>query len=450
MQDGKPWSRVELIREAFHYQSRFEGSTMVFKVDFPVTEDPIFPFLVKDLALLARTGFRVVIVPGAKEWIDAVLGEYDIVSSYVHSGRITTATAIPFVEMAAFHVAARFMTGLTGSRVDAVIGNFVRARGMGVVEGTDMEHTGAVDKILTDSLTKTLDQGMVPILPCIGYSPAGKPYNVPSDEIALAAAGALGAVKLFFVSLGGGLRARTYELPAGIELGEEGRVVRLTPVEADAVLRLNEGRQSGGQDHTAGHDRPLEELNLALRASQAGVERVHIVNGWEDGAILRELFSNLGSGTMLYSDEYDAIRPLRSRDIPVILRLMDPLVRQGILIKRSAEQILERKEDFAVFEIDGSIHACGALHDWGEAQGEIAAIATDPLYADMGMGRRIVGYLIDRARKKGLSRVFVLTTHTQDWFEFLGFRELSVENLPERRRRIYDHGRRSKVFALEL
>jgi amino-acid N-acetyltransferase len=452
MQDDKSWSRVALIREAFHYQSRFEGSTMVFKIDFPVTEDPAFPFLVKDLALLARTGFRVVIVPGAKEWIDSVLRDYGIVSASALSGRIATGTAIPFVEMAAFHVAARFMTGLSGSRVDAMIGNFVRARGMGVVEGTDMEHTGAVDKILTDSLTKTLDQGMVPILPCIGYSPAGKPYNVPSDEIALAAAAALGAVKLFFVSLGEGLRAESFRLPETIEIGEGGRVVRLSPAEAEEILQSNVGGPANavGQAGPGLKDRPLEELALALRASRAGVERVHLVNGREDGAILRELFSNLGSGTMIYSDEYEAIRPLRSRDIPVILRLMDPLVRQGILVKRSAEQILEKKEDFAVFEIDGSVHACGALHDWGEAQGEIAAIATDPLYADMGMGRQIVGYLIDRAKKKGLRRVFVLTTHTQDWFEFLGFRELGVEGLPEKRRKIYDRNRRSKIFALEL
>jgi amino-acid N-acetyltransferase len=445
----KPWSRVELIREAFHYQSRFDGSTMVFKIDFPVTEDPIFPFLVKDLALLAQTGFRVVIVPGAKEWIDSVLREYDIVSSYAGSNRITTANAIPFVEMAAFHVAARFMTGLTGSRVDAVIGNFVRARGLGVIDGTDMENTGAMDKILTDSLTKTLDQGMVPILPCIGYSPAGKPYTVPSDEIALAAAEALGAVKLFFVSLSGGLRADDYKLPENIELGETGQVVRLTPTDAEAVLAANTAVPSTGANPFE-YNRPLQELALALRASRAGVERVHIVNGREDGALLRELFSNLGSGTMLYSDEYEAIRPLRSRDIPVILRLMDPLMRTGVLVKRSAEQILEKKGDFAVFKIDGSVHACGALHEWGEAQGEIAAVATDPLYADMGMGRRIVGYLIDKARKKGLRRVFVLTTHTQDWFEFLGFREVSVESLPEKRRKVYDHTRRSKVFALEL
>jgi amino-acid N-acetyltransferase len=174
------------------------------------------------------------------------------------------------------------------------------------------------------------------------------------------------------------------------------------------------------------------------------------VDGREDGAILRELFSNLGSGTMLYTDEYESIRPLRSSDIPVILKLMDPLMRQGILVRRNAEQILEKKADFAVFEIDGSVHACGALHDRGEAQGEIAAVATDPLYADMGLGRRVVGYLVDKARKKGFRRVFVLTTHTQDWFESLGFREAAVDSLPERRRKVYDRERRSKIFALDL
>ena len=77
-------------------------------------------------------------------------------------------------------------------------------------------------------------------------------------------------------------------------------------------------------------------------------------------------------------------------------------------------------------------------------------MATDPLYADMGLGRRIVGYLIGRAKKAGFSRVFVLTTHTQDWFEFLGFRECPVESLPEKRRKNYDQSRKSKIFALDL
>jgi amino-acid N-acetyltransferase len=457
-------SQVDLIREAFHYQNRFEGSTMVFKIDFHVTEDPGFPYLMKDLALLAQTGFRVVIVPGAKEWIDEVLGQHGIVSAYAARGaaardlpgptRITTAQAIPFVEMAAFHVSAKFMTFLSGSRVDALIGNFVRARGLGVLNGVNMEHTGTVDKIYTEAISRVLKLGMVPILPCIGWSPSGKPYNVPSDEIALAAAAALGAVKLFIVSVHGGLRADRYSLPGNIEKRPDGSLVRLTPQEAEAVIAANaapagEGAAAGGVANN-GQERALRELSLALQACRAGVDRVHLIDGRNEGAVLKELFSNLGVGTMVYADEYESIRPLRSRDLPDILRLMEPLMQQGILIRRSAEQIQEKKTDYVVFEIDGSVHACGALHDWGEAQGEIAAVATDPLYTDLGLGRQIVGCLIERARKSRMRRVFVLTTHTQDWFESLGFREAPVESLPGQKRRLYDQNRRSNVFALEL
>jgi amino-acid N-acetyltransferase len=442
-------SRVDLIREAFHYKSRYEGSTLVFKIDFPLTEDPGFPYLMKDLALLAQTGFKVVIVPGAKEWIDSVLGEYGIVSSYTAGtkeeppARITTKAAIPFVEMAAYHVAARFMTFLSGSRVDAVIGNFVRARGLGVINGVDMEHTGTVDKIYTGSISRILNLGMVPILPCIGRSPSGKSYNVASDEVALAASAALGAAKFYIVSSHEGLRAGNCKLPAGTETGEDGHIVRLRPQEAEAVLALNDG---GGPSA----EQPLRDLALALKACRAGAERVHLVDGREEGAVLKELFSNLGAGTMVYADEYESIRPLHSRDLPDVLRLMEPLMQRGILVRRSAEQIQEKKDDYVVYEMDGSVHACGALHDWGEKQGEIAAMATDSLYADLGLGRRVMGCLIERARKKGFRRVFVLTTHTQDWFESLGFREASVESLPERKRRLYNQSRKSKVFALEL
>ena len=416
---------------------------MIFKIDFPVTEHPLFPSMVKDLALLSQTGFRVVIVPGAKESIDVILDEYAISSHYKGSSRITSEEAMPFVQMAAFHSATRFMTGFSGSRVDAVIGNFVRARGIGVIDGTDMKHTGTVDKFYMDSIRRVLELGMVPILPCIGWSSSGKPYNVPSDEIALSAASSLGAGKLFIISLSGGVKKDIHHIPDGILTGKSGRIIRLTPQEAVRVLASNTSGKT--QD-----DKALAELSLAVQASKAGVGRVHIIDGEEEGAVLKELFSNLGAGTMVYADEYESIRGIKSREIPDVLRLMEPLMQQGILIRRKAEDIQNKKEDYAVFVIDGQIRACGALHDWGEAQGEIAAIATDPAYADMGLGRSIVRYLIDKAKKQDFKRVFALTTRSQDWFESLSFRESSQESLPEKKRRLYDHNRNSKVFALNL
>jgi amino-acid N-acetyltransferase len=437
------WSQVDLIREAFHYQSRFSGTTMVFKVDFPLTEDAGFSFLMKDIALLSQIGIRVVIVPGAKEWIDSVLDEYNIKTAYSGSLRITSAEAMPFVNMAAFNVATKFITGLSASRVNAVIGSFVKARGLGIVDGIDMAHTGMMDKILTDTIEPILERGMIPILPCIGWSSSGKPYNIPSDEIALEVSKALHAVKLFIVSAAKDIAAPEYIIPESIHTDEQGRLVRLTPHETEAILKVN-------QFEAKLHDAALAELQLALNASKAGIERVHIIDGKQDGAILRELFSNLGVGTMVYADEYESIRPLNLEDIPDVLRLMEPLMKQGILLRRTHEDIQEKKDDYLVFEIDGSVHACAAMHDWGEDQAEIAAIATDPTYSDLGMGRRLVRYLIDKARKQGFRKVFVLTTKTHDWFELMGFAESTIENLPSRKRACYDTSRKSKIFSLDL
>jgi amino-acid N-acetyltransferase len=441
-----PVPRINVIREAFGYQSRFTGSTMVFKIDFSVTEQAGFPYLMKDIALLANNGIRVVIVPGCKEWIDAVLLEHNIVSAYSGGERITAGNAIPFVEMAAFHVATRYMTALSASRVDAVIGNFVRARGRGVIGGVDMEHTGTVDKIFVKALGRILDLGMAPVLPCIGWSPTGKPYNVPSDEIAVAAASALGAAKLFIVTAGGHLKKEGFTLPPHIHVAPDGHIIRLNPRETEEILLLNKNEE----DTDAGKKKHLDMLRLALSASAAGVERVHIIDGREEGSVLNEMFTNLGSGTMLYADEYESIRAIRSSDIPDILHIMEPLVRQDILIRRSAEDVQKRKDDYVVYVIDGSVHACGALHDLGGGQGELAALAADKAYSSMNIGRRIVYYLIDKARNMGLRRVFVFTTKTQDWFELLGFRETGVESLPPARRESYNYNRMSKIFALDI
>jgi amino-acid N-acetyltransferase len=445
--DNSYISQVELIREVFHYQTRFEGSTLVFKIDYPVTEDPGFPGLVKDLALLAKTGFKVIIVPGAKENIDAVLRQYNIESNYTSIDnfpvRITTKQTIPFVEMAAFDVASKFMTFLTASKVEAIIGNFVRARGLGVQNGVDTEHAGQVDKIFKDSLERVLNLGMVPILPCIGWSPSGKPYNVPSAEIALAVSSALRAEKLFFLSVHDRLQVKNFNIKEDLETRPDGSLVRLTPQQAERLIVSCSNSSSVPAPF-------LREFQLALSASRAGVHRVHLLDAREEGAVLKELFSNLGVGTMVYNDEYDSIRAFHSRDLPDILRMMEPLMQKGVLIRRNPEQIQEKKADYAVLEIDGSVRACGALHDWGESQGEIAAVSTDPDYKDMGLGRKIVGYLVEKARKSKMKRVFVLTTQSQDWFEALGFKETQVETLPEQKRRTYDQNRKSNVFALEL
>jgi amino-acid N-acetyltransferase len=261
-----------------------------------------------------------------------------------------------------------------------------------------------------------------------------------SNEIALAVSEALQAEKLFFVTDSDGFMESRFRLPSGLVKNSDGRVARLSLEEAEEVLALNAGNP----------DPDLKYLDLALSACRKGTERAHVVDGRMEGAILREIFSNLGVGTMVYGNDYESIRPMRGDDIGDVLRLMEPLIDEGILIHRTEDDLMGRQADFVVYAIDDVVHACGSLHDFGDGQGEIAAIATNPVYSHLSMGRKILSFLVEKAARIGMRRVFVLTTRTVDWFEQMGFVEASLESLPAKKRDSYNHARKSRIFALEL
>ncbi|MBN1834679.1 MAG: amino-acid N-acetyltransferase [Spirochaetales bacterium] len=435
--------QVELIRQVFEYIQRFKGKTFVIKIEGSLMSDPLFPLLVKDLVLLHRLGIQIVLVPGAKQRIDEILSRYQIPWRTVEGVRISTPEAVPFIKMAAFDVSNRLMTQLAENSTHAVIGNWVRARSVGVRGGIDYQMSGMVEKVNVELVRKTLAEGLVPIFPNIGWSVTGKPYNLSSNELASRLAGELRADKLFFVSNHLGVKAERYHLPEGIERSEDGRVAHLTAAQAQQLVGLNADK--GGEEM-------LELLRLAQRACSEGVSRVHIVNGEIEGVILQEIFSSRGSGTMIYANQHENIRSMRVEDIPEVLRIMQPFVDREILLSRTESELAERGAEFVVYEVDGIIHACGALHLSAAApeRGEIAGVAVDETYSGMGIGKRIVSYLIEQARRARLRQLYVLTTQTWDWFVQFGFRDGTVSDLPEDKRELYDRRRNSRVLLLEL
>lgn len=439
MANGNLGAHVETIREVFRYLRRFRGATFVVRIDDALFDDPLFPMTVRDLALMHQAGIRIALVPGAKERIDAVLATYGVPCRFERGVRVTGESAIPFVKMAAFDVSNRVMTLLSADGITAVIGNWVKARGMGVLDGVDFQSAGTVESVRVGTVRKALDDGMVPIFPCIGWSSVGRPYNISSNELAVVVASSLGAEKLFFVAARGGYEARDFTVPESIPVAPDGRLTNFSPADLDRFCEANPGREAD-----------LELLQRARRACAAGVDRVHILNGRSEGALLRETFSSLGSGTMVYANRYGGIRPMAQGDVSDALRIMAPFVERGILLPRTAAQIEEALADFIVFEIDGSVHACAALHGFPERMGEIAGIAVDESFVHLGVGPKLVGYLCERARERGFSAVFALTTQTGDWFQKLGFEESDPSRLPEKKRLTYNVQRRSRVFLKEI
>jgi amino-acid N-acetyltransferase len=432
MEQELPREYVDTIREVFSYLKQFRGTTFVVRIDNAVLDDPLFSVLVKDLSLLHEAGIRVALVPSAKERIDEVLKRYEVQYSVIKGVRVTSEEAIPFIKMAAFDVSNRVMTMLSANGMTAVIGNWVRARGIGVIDGVDYQSAGLVESVRVDSVRKALDDGVVPIFPCIGWSSVGTPYNISSNELAVVVATSVAAEKLIFLTARAGFSAEAFTVPESIP-------VNFSLSDLDAFFAANPGREAD-----------LELLQRARRACTSGVERVHILDARMEGVILKETFSNLGSGTMVYSNRYGGIRAMTMNDISDVLRLMRPLVDRGILLPRTESQLEGTLADFIVFEVDDSVHACAALHEFPGKVAEIAGIAVDEHFLHLGVGPKLVDYLCDRAQRRGLSSVFVLTTQTADWFLKLGFIESDPAALPEKKRKSYDLQRKSRIFVKSL
>jgi len=431
---------VDLIREVFNYSKRFKGATFVFRIDGSLLDDPLFPSLMRDMALLHGSNIRIALIVGAKNSIDNVLDKYGVKYGFESGVRISSDEAIQFIKMAAFDVSNRVMTLLSAQKVNAVIGNWVRARSMGVINGIDFKKTGVVDRVSIELVKKVQDEGLIPIFPCIGWSGVGTPYNISSNELALKVSEQLGADKLFLLNSFDGIYSEGMIVPESAHINETGRISRLGSETAREFLEKN-------RDKT---NRNFECIDVAIRACHGGVKRVHILDGRNDGVILKEIFSTLGSGIMIHGNIYESIREMHSRDVTEVYGIMKPLIEEGILVSREEDDIRKRYEDYFLYEVDGSIHGCAALHDFGNGAGEIAAIAVDQSYVHLGIGKKLVCYIMEEAEKSGYKRLFALTTQALDWFEQLGFREGKIEDLPEEKAKNYNRERNSKILIKDI
>ena len=432
---------VEIIRQAFGYIDQFKGETFVIKISSELIASPFIPILIKDLVLLHRMGIRIVLVPGARSRIDEVLATYGIECKRVAGVRISPPESIPFIKMAAFDVSNKIMTVLAECGANAVIGNWVKARSIGVRNGIDFQSSGIVERLQSDIVENVLADGLIPIFPNIGWSAKGRPYNLSSNELAYSISVSLKAAKLFFLTNGGRIRAQNYNIPEGISIADDGTITQLTVTNAALFLERNGNRKQ---------DPCIELINFAYRACTTGVKRVHIIDGAAEGMILKEIFSNRGPGTMVYANQHENIRQMTSADIPEVLRLMQPAIEESILVTRTAADLEEKVDDYCVYEVDGTIHGCGALHCYNNRQGEIAAIVVDETYESLGIGEKIISYLVDRAITLRLKDVFVLTTQTSDWFAQLGFTEATVTDLPPERKKTYNQKRKSLILRRRL
>ena len=430
---------VQWIRSAAPYIHAFRGRTFVIAFGGEVVADETFLGIIHDLNLLHSLGVHLVVVHGSRPQIEAILAQQDIESHYALGLRVTDAETMDCVLEANGQVRSRIEALLSlgmpnspmaGARIRVSTGNFITAKPMGVRDGTDMQLTGEVRRVDTDAVRARLDDGDIVLISPLGYSPTGEIFNLALEEVATQVAVRLTAHKLIFLMETEGVRR-------GRQL-----LTELSTKDADTLLARTGGKQPPDVLHYLPH---------AIRACDNGVRRAHLISRHVDGALLLELFTRDGVGTMIASAPLAHMRNATIDDVGGILRIIEPLEEQGILVRRSRERLEMEIERFIVAEHDNAIIGCAALYAFpDERAGELAALAVHPDFRREGYGEALMEEIEARARKLKLDDLFVLTTRTSQWFVERGYHTATVADLPRQKQALYNFQRKSQVYRKPL
>ncbi|EPM4754392.1 amino-acid N-acetyltransferase [Escherichia coli] len=433
---------VEGFRHSVPYINTHRGKTFVIMLGGEAIEHENFSSIVNDIGLLHSLGIRLVVVYGARPQIDANLAAHHHEPLYHKNIRVTDAKTLELVKQAAgtlqLDITARLSmslnnTPLQGAHINVVSGNFIIAQPLGVDDGVDYCHSGRIRRIDEDAIHRQLDSGAIVLLGPVAVSVTGESFNLTSEEIATQLAIKLKAEKMIGFCSSQGVT------------NDDGDIVsELFPNEAQARVEAQEEKG----DYNSG---TVRFLRGAVKACRSGVRRCHLISYQEDGALLQELFSRDGIGTQIVMESAEQIRRVTINDIGGILELIRPLEQQGILVRRSREQLEMEIDKFTIIQRDNTTIACAALYPFPEEKiGEMACVAVHPDYRSSSRGEVLLERIAAQAKQSGLSKLFVLTTRSIHWFQERGFTPVDIDLLPESKKQLYNYQRKSKVLMADL
>ncbi|MCG3729237.1 amino-acid N-acetyltransferase [Vibrio cincinnatiensis] len=436
---------VKGFRQSAPYVNAHRGKIMVVMIGGEAIADKNFANIISDLALLHSLGVKIVLVHGARPQINQILATQQRTTPYHKGIRITDEEALSLVMQAAgqlqLAITARLSmslnnTPMAGTQLNVVSGNFVISQPLGVDDGIDYCHSGRIRRIDIEGINRTLDQGSIVLLGPIASSVTGECFNLLSEEVATQVAIRLKADKLIGFCSEQGI------------IDERGNAIaELFPSEVEALVDRLESTMNSNDDSTG----TLRFLRAAVVACRAGVPRSHLISYKEDGALIQELFSFDGIGTQIVMASAEQVRQAQIDDIGGIFDLIRPLEEQGILVRRSREQLEQEIHKFTIIEKDSLLIGCAALYPYSEeGMAEMACVAIHPEYRDGNRGLLLLNHMKTQAKQMGIRHLFVLTTHSLHWFREQGFTEVGVDRLPMAKQSLYNYQRRSKILILSI
>ena len=413
------------FRTAAPYINEHSGASFVIAFDGETVESDSFDNLIRDFALLSNLSIKLVLVFGARKQIDLQSKIHNLDMRYHDGLRVTDSSSLKIVHSVIgqirLNIETKFSFGLPNARmadtqVRCTSGNLVTARPVGIKDGIDFGHTGEVRRIDIRGINAQLALGNVVLLPPIGFSPTGESFNLSYKDIATRVATDLAADKLIFIGEGG-----------------DGLAREMTVEQAENIKDVY----------------PI--LAPAVEVCKAGVTRVHLLDCRQDGALLQELFSRDGVGTLITANLFETTRQATIGDVGSIIELIRPLETNCILVKRSRDNLEMEVDHFTVMARDGTVIACVALYPYPESHiGELACLAVSRDYQNVGRGEKLLSVIEHQALSMNLEALCVLTTQTAHWFIEHGFQQSEISDLPVGKQNFYNYRRNAKIFIKKL
>jgi amino-acid N-acetyltransferase len=419
------------LRGILQYIPRFREKIFVISIDGAIVTSENFANILLDVAVLRSLSIKVLLVHGAAAQIDSLAQEQHIQASDLEGSGITDAATLKLALTAANRLSHEILEGLSANDLRAATGNAIIAHPMGIIHGQDHLFTGKVERIDVDMLQGLLAQGVIPVVPPLGFDGDGKTYRVNSDTVAVEVARALNAAKLIYITTIDGL------------IYQGTLIQQILVADLDELLSRN---KAGFAPEV------YSKARNAAAACQAGVARVHVINGRVDEALLTEVFSNEGIGTLVYANEYQQIRRALKKDVRAILSLTKNSVASEELVKRTRPGIEKVINDFYIFETDKNPVACVAIHQLDPTKSELACLYVSPSHENQGIGKKLIAFAETKARELGCTELITLSTQAFTYFQSKGgFTEGVPEDLPPARREKYEQsGRNSKILFKKL
>jgi amino-acid N-acetyltransferase len=424
--------KVSDLRGILTYIPGFREKTFVIALDGAIIADDNFSNLMLDLAVLRSLSIRLVLVHGAAHQILELSRQSRIPISNADGTGITDAETLKLALTAANRITHEVLEGLASNDLRAAYTNAVIAHPYGIVGGVDRLFTGRVERVDTEFLLQLLERGVIPVIAPLGFDGDGRTFRVNSDGVALEVAEALKAAKLIFVTDRNGFTKHGH------------KATQISVIEAEEFFKKHKGEIP---------ENMVSKFEHSIRACRNGVNRVHVLDGRIDEALLTEIFSNEGVGTMIYANEYQAVRRALKKDVRAIRNLIRESVEQEELVKRSRTDILLQLHDYYVFQIDGNIVGCVALHVEPDGEtAELACLSVSGAHENLGIGQKLMLFAEDAAKQEGVESIFLLSTRAFNYFQQKGgYKEGTPRDLPSLRREKYEaSGRNSKILVKRL